>query len=155
METVTNFIFLGSKITADSDFSHEIKRLLGRKALASSILKAMKKCTESYGKQRHHFADNVCIVKAMGFFFSSSLVQMWELNHKKGWALKNWCFWWWRRLLKSPLDSKESKPINPKENQPWIFIGRTDTETETPIVWPPDAKSWLIGKDLNAGRDWG
>ena len=80
---------------------------------------------------------------------------MWELNHKESWALKNWCFWTvvLEKTLDNPLDSKEIKPVNPKGNQPWIFIGRTDAEA--PILWPPDMKCWLIGKDPDAGKDWG
>ena len=79
---------------------------------------------------------------------------MWELDHKEGWALKNWCFWTvvLEKTLQSPLDSKEIKPVNPKGNQSWIFIGRT--EAEFPILWPPDEKSWLIGKKPDAGKDW-
>ena len=82
---------------------------------------------------------------------------MWELDHKKGWGQKNWCFLVMvlEKTLKSPLDNKEIKPVNPKGNQPWRFSGRTDAEAEVPILWPPDAKSWLIGKDLDAGKDWG
>ena len=82
---------------------------------------------------------------------------MWELDHKEGWALKNGCFWTvvLEKILESSLDSKEIKPINPKGNQPWIFIGRTDAKAETPVLWPPHVKSWLIGKDSDAGRDWG
>ena len=81
---------------------------------------------------------------------------MWELDHKEGWAPKNWCI---RivglgKTLESPLDKKEIKPVNPKGNQPWIFTGRTDAEAEVPILWPPDAKNWLIGKDPDAGKDW-
>ena len=81
---------------------------------------------------------------------------MWELDHKEGWAPKNWCFWTvvLEKTLEHPLDCKEMKPVKPKENQSWIFIGRTDAEVETPILWPPDAKSRLIGKDLDAGKDW-
>ena len=81
---------------------------------------------------------------------------MWELDNKKGWVLKNWCPWTVTLVnnLESPLDSKKIKPVNPKGNQPWIFTGRTDVEAETPILWPPDAKSWLIGKDPGAGKDW-
>ena len=88
--------------------------------------------------------------------FSSSHVWMWQLDHKGGWALKNWCLYTvvLEKTLESPLDSKKIKPINPKGNQPWIFIGRTDVETEAPILWPLDAKNWLIGKDPNAGKDW-
>ena len=82
---------------------------------------------------------------------------MWELDHKEGWVLKNWCFWsvLLEKTLESPLDRKEIKPVNPKGNQPLIFIGRTDAEAEAPLFWPPIAKSWLIGKDSDAGRDWG
>ena len=80
---------------------------------------------------------------------------MWELDYKESWAPKNWCFWTvvLEKTLESPLDCKEIQPVNPKGNQSWIFIGRTDVEAETPILWPPDAKSWLIWKD-DAGRDW-
>ena len=81
---------------------------------------------------------------------------MWELEHKKSWVLKNWCFWTvvLEKTLENPLDSKEIKPVNAKENQSWKFTGRTDAEAETPIFWPPDAKNWLIGKDPVAGKDW-
>ena len=81
---------------------------------------------------------------------------MWELDYKESWVLKNWCFWTvvLEKTLESPLDWKEIKPVNPKGNQSWIFIGRTDVEAETPILWPPDAKNWLIGKDPDAGKDW-
>ena len=81
---------------------------------------------------------------------------MWELDHKESWALKNWCFWTvvLEKTLESPLDSKEIKPVNPKGNQSWIFIGRTYAKAEAPIHWPPDAKIWLIGKDPDTGKDW-
>ena len=81
---------------------------------------------------------------------------MWELDHKESWALKNWCFWTvvLEKTLESPLDFKEIKPVHPKGNQSWIFIGRTDAEAETPILWPPDAKNQLNGKDPDAGKDW-
>ena len=81
---------------------------------------------------------------------------MWELNHKESWALKDWCFWTvvLEKTLESLLDLKEIKPVHPKGNQSWIFIGRTDAEAETPILWPPDAKNWLIGKGPAAGKDW-
>ena len=89
------------------------------------------------------------------WFFQLSWT-MWDLDHKEGWAPKNWCFWIvvLEKTLQSPLDCKELKPVNPKGNQPWIFIGRTDVEAEAPILWLPDAKSQLIGKDPDAGKDW-
>ena len=81
---------------------------------------------------------------------------MWELDYKESWVLRNWCFWTvvLEKTLEGPLYSKEIKPVNPKENQSWIFIGRTDAEAETPVLWPPDAKNWLIGKDPEARKDW-
>ena len=82
---------------------------------------------------------------------------MWEVDHKEGWALKNWCFWTvvLEKTLESPLDYTEIQPVHPRGDQSWVFIGRTDVEAETPIFWPPDAKSWLIGKNPDAGKDWG
>ena len=105
-------------------------------------------------KQRHFFAHKVPSSQSYGF--SSSHVWMWELDHKESWMPKNWCFWTvvLEKNLESPLDYKEIKPVNLKGNQSWTFIGRTDTEAETPILWPPDAKNWLIGKDPDAGWDW-
>ena len=146
MQTVRDFIFLGSKITAGGDCSHEIKRclLLGRKAMTNldSILKSRDitlttKSSQSYG-------------------FSSSHVWMWELDHKEGWVLKNWCFWTMvlEKTLESPLHCEKIQPVNPKGNQSWMFIGRTDVEAETPILWPPDVKNRLLGKDPDAGKDW-
>ena len=81
---------------------------------------------------------------------------MWELDHKESWAPKNWCFWTvvLEKTLESPLDSKEIQPVHPKGNWSWIFIGRTDVETETPVLWPPDAKNWLFWKDPDSGKDW-
>ena len=148
METVSDFIFLGSKITADSNCSHEIKRclLLGRKAMIN-LGKVLK-------KQRHHFADKGPY--SQSYVFSSSHVQMWELDHTEGWAPKNWCFLIavLEKTLESPLNFKEIKPVNPKGNQSWIFIGRTDAEAEAPILWPPFTKSQLIWKDPDAGKNW-
>ena len=105
-------------------------------------------------KQRHHFADKGGYSQSYGF--SSNHVQMWELDHKESWAPKNWCFQivLLEKTLESPLASKEIKPINPKGNQSLIFIGRIDAEAETPILWPPDLKNWLIWKDPDAGKDW-
>ena len=148
VETVTNFLFLGFKITADSDCSLEIKRhlLLGRKAMTnldSSILK----------RTDIILLTKVHIVKAT--LFPSRCVWIWEMDHKEGWVLKNCCFWAMvlEKTLESPMDCKEIKPVNPNWKQPWIFIGRTYAEAEIPIISPPDAKTWLIGKDPDAGKD--
>ena len=105
-------------------------------------------------KHKHYFADKGPWGQSYGF--SCSHVWMWELGHKEGWVPKNWCFWTMvlEKTIESPLDCKKIKPVSPKGNPPWIFIGRTDTEDETPILWPPDAKSWLVRKDPDAGKDW-
>ena len=125
-------IFLGSKISADGNCSHERRSLLGTKTMTN---------LESTLKSRHYFADKGPSSQRYGF--SSGHVWMWELDHKESWAPKNWCFWtvWCWRRLESPLDCKEIQPVNPKANQSWIFIGRTDAEAETSILWPPDVKS--------------
>ena len=106
-------------------------------------------------KQRYHFANKGLYSQSHGF--SSSHVQMWELDHKEGWAPKNWCLQTvvLEKTLESPLDCKEIKPVNPKGNQPWIFIGRADAEAETPTLWPHDKKSRLIRKDPESGKDGG
>ena len=133
----------------DCSSSHEIKRslLLRRKAMTNldSILR----------KQRHHFTDKTPYSQSHGF--SSSHVWMWELDYKESWAPKNWCFWTvvLEKTLESPLDCKEIQPVNPKGNQSWIVIGRTDAEAETPILWLPAVKNWLIGKDPDDVKDWG
>ena len=93
---------------------------------------------------------------SQGYGFSSSYVWMWELDYKESWTLKNWCFWIvvLEKTLERPLDCKDLKPLHPKGNQSWLFFGRTNVEAETPILWPPEAKSWLIGKDHDSGKDW-
>ena len=93
---------------------------------------------------------------SQSYGFSSSHVWMWEVDYKESWAPKNWCFWTvvLEKTLESPLDCKKVQPVHPKGDQSWVFTGRTDAEAETPILWPPDAKSWLIGKDPDAGKDW-
>ena len=147
METVKVFIFLGSKITADGDCSHKIKRhlLLGRKAITN---------LDSMLKSR----DITLLTKSssQSYDFSSSSVWMWELDYKESWVPKNWCFWtvMLEKTLESPLDCKEIKSVHPKGNQPWLFIGRTDAEAETPVLWSPDVENWLIGKEPDAGEDW-
>ena len=144
----------GPKITSDSDCSHELKRylLLGRQVMANldSLLKSRDitlptKYSQSYG-------------------FFISCVQMWDLDHKEGWVLKNWCFQTvaLEKTLESPLDRKEIKPVNPKRNQLWIFIGKTDAEAEAPILWPPVPTHWktpwclerLKTKGEGGGRGW-
>ena len=106
-------------------------------------------------KQRHYFVSKG--PSSQGFGFSSGHVWVWELDYKESWALKNWCFWTvvLEKTLESPLDCKEIQPDHPKGDQSWMFIGRTDAEAETPILWPPDAESWLIWKDPDAEKDWG
>ena len=147
VETVSDFIFGGSKITADGDCSHEIKRrlLLGRKAMTKlgSILKS----------RDATLPTKVHLVKAMVF---PVVMYGWELDYQEGWAPKNWCFWTvvLEKTLESPLDCKETQPVHSKGYQFGIFIGRTYAEAETPIFWPPDVKSWLIWKDPDARKDW-
>ena len=106
-------------------------------------------------KQRHYFANKG--PSSQGYGFSSSHVWMQKLDYKESWVPKNWCFWTvvLENTLENPLDCKEIEPVHPKGDQSWVFIGRTDVEAETPILWPPHAKSWLSGKDPDAGRDWG
>ena len=106
-------------------------------------------------KQRHYFVNKGPSSQSYGF--SSSYIQMWELDYKESWAQKNWCFWTvvLEKTLESPLDCEEIQPVHPKGDQSWVFIGRTDVDAETPILWPPDVNSWLIWKDPDAGKDWG
>ena len=146
-ETVSDFIFLGSKITPDDDCNHKIKRcvLLGRKVMTylDSILKS----------RAIPLLTKVHLVKAMVFCIGH--VSMWELDYKESWAPKNWSFWTvvLEKTLESPLDCKEIQPVHPKGDQSWMVIVRTDVEGETPILWPPDEKSWLIWGDPVAGKD--
>ena len=146
METVTDFIFLGSKLTADGDCSHEIKRhlLLGRQDMTNldSILKS----------RNITLPTKVCLVKAMFFPVVVS-------DYKESWALKNRCFWTvvLEKTLESPLDCKEIQPVHSEGDQSFrkVFFGRTDAKAETPVLWPPHVKSWLIGKESDARRDRG
>ena len=140
--------FVGApKITADGDCSHEIKRrlLLGRKVMTN---------LDSILKSRHYFVNKG--PSSQGYCFSSGHVWMWELDCGESWVLKNWWFWTevLEKTLESPLDCKEIKPVNPKGNQPWVFTGRADAGAEATILWPPDAKNWLIWKDPAAGKVW-
>ena len=138
----------GSKVTADGDCSHEIKRclLLRRKVMSNldSILKS----------RDITLATKVRLVKAMVF---PVVMYGCKLDYKESWVPKNWCFWTvvLEKTVESPLDCKEIQPVHPKGNQYWVFVGRTDVEAETLILWLPDAKCWLIWKDPNVGKDWG
>ena len=148
METVADFIFGGSKITADGDCSHEIKRCLPLRRKVMTNLDSILKSRDVTLPTKMH------LVKAM--VFPVVMYGCWELDYKESWTPKNWCLWTvvLEKTLESPLDCKEIQPNNPKWNQSWIFIGRTDVEAEIPILWPPDAKSWLIWRDPDAGKDW-
>ena len=108
-----------------------------------------------FSQQRHYFANKG--PSSQGYGFSCGHVWMWELDCEENWVPKNWCFWSvvLEKTLESPLDYKEIQPVRSKGDQSWVFIGRTDVEAETPILWPPDVKNWLIGKDPVAGKDWG
>ena len=148
-------LFLGGyKITADGDCGHEIKRhlLIGIKAITNldSILKS----------RDITLPTKVCLVKAMVFLVVRYGCESWQYIflsfYKESWVLKNWCFWTvvLEKTLESPLDCKEIQPVHPKGNQSWIFTARTDVEAETLILWPPDAKNWVIWKDPDARKDW-
>ena len=147
METVIDFFFLSSKITANSDCSHKIKicLLLGRKAVTNlgSILKRIDIT----------LLTNVCLIKAMVFPVFMYGCESWTIKKAEHWKLMllNCGV---EKTLESPLDCKEIKPVHPKGNQSWIFIRRADAEAKTPILWSPDAKNWLIGKDPDAEKDW-
>ena len=137
----------GSKITADGDCCHEIKRclLLGRKVMTN---------LDSILKSRDITFPTKVHLSSQGYGFPSSHLWMWELDYKESWALKNRCIWTvvLEKTLESPLDCKEIQPVFAKGNQSWVFIGRTDADTETPIVWPPDGKIWLSRKDSDARK---
>ena len=167
VEAVTDFIFLGSKISVHCKCSNEIKKLApckdfpggsdGKESACNARYlllgkKAMKNLDIILKKQRHHFAAKDPY--SQSYSFSSSHALIWELEHKEGWVLKNWCFQTvvLEKTLENPLHSKEIILVNSKGNQLWIFIGRTDAEA--PKLWPPDAKSGLTGKDLDAGKAW-
>ena len=148
VEVVTDFLFLGSKITVDGDCSHEIRcLLLGRKAVTN---------LDTVLKSRSHYSANKS-PSSQGYGLPSGHKRLWELNHKEGRMPNNWCLQTvvLKKSPKSSLVSKEIKPVNLEGNQPWILIGRTDAEAETPVFWSFDVKGWLFGKVLDAGKDWG
>ena len=147
METVRDFILGGSKITADGNFSLEIKShlLFGRKVMTNldSILKS----------RDITLPVKVHLVKAMVFPVVMYGCESWTMKKAECRRIDAFELWCWRRLLRA-FSCKEIQPVHPNGNQPWTFIGRTDAEAEAPILWPPDAKSWFIGKDPDAGKDW-
>ena len=142
--------FGSSKITADGDCSHEIKRclLLGRK-----IMTNLDRILKSRGIT---LPTKFCLVKAMVFLGVMYGCESWTIKKAECQRIDVFELWCWRRFLKNPLDCKEIHPVHPKGNQSWVFIGRNDAEAETPIVWPPDVTNWLIGKKKNPddGKDW-
>ena len=142
METVADFTFLGSKITADGECSHEIKRhlLLGRKVMTNL-------------DRDITLPTKVCLIKAMVFPVVMYGCESWTINKAERWRIDAFAVVL-EKTLESPLDCKEIQPVYPKGNQSWIFIGRADAEFEAPTLWPPDAKNQLIGKDSDAGNDW-
>ena len=147
MEKVTDFILGAPKSLQVVTASMELKMLAPWK-------KSYEKPRQHIKKQRHYFVNKG--PSSQGYDFSSSHVWMWELDYKESWALKNWCFWTvvLEKTFESPLDCKEVQPIHPKGDQSWVFIGRTDAKAETPVLWPPDVKNWLIWKDPDARKDW-
>ena len=147
MQTVSDFIS-GLQITVDGDCSHETKRhlLLGRKAMNNldSILK----------RRNITLPTKVCLVKVMVFPVVTYGCERWTIKKAEHWRIDVFELWCWRRLLRVPWTTMSILLVHPKGDQSWIFIGRTDAEAETPILWPPDAKNWLLGRDLDAGKDW-
>ena len=143
VETVNDFIFLGSQITVDGDCSHEIKRclFLGRKFMTN--LDCMLKSIDIT------LPTKVCIVKAILFPVVMYKCESWTIKKAEHWGIDAFELWCWKGLWESL-----GLQVHPKVNQSWIFIGRTDAEAEVPILWPPDAKNWFIGKDPDAGKDW-
>ena len=145
VETVTDFIYL---------LAPKSLQMVTTAMTLALWKKSYDQPRQHIKKQKHYFANKGPSSQSYGF--SSSHVQMWDLDYKESWAPKNWCFWTvvLQKALESPLDSKEIQSNHPKGNQFWIFIGRTDAGAKTPILWPLDAKNWLIEKDPGSGKDW-
>ena len=147
METGTDFILGGSKVTAEGDCSHEIKRHLLLRKRAMTNLDSILKSRDII------LPTKVCLVKAMFFPVVKNGCESWTI--KRAEPPKNWCFWtvMLEKTLESPLDCKEIQPVHSEGDQPWDFLGRTDAEAETPVLWPPDVKNWLTWKDPDTGKD--
>ena len=148
VETVSDFLFLGSKITADGDWSHEIKRhfLLG--------IKAMTNLDSIFKRGDITLPTKVCLVKAMVFPVFMYECECWTIKKAERQRIDAYGLWCWRRLLRVPWTARRSNQFILKGNHFWILFGRTDAETETPVLWPPDRKSQFIAKDTDAGKDW-
>ena len=148
METLTEFIYLGSKITLDGDCSHKVKRrlLLGIKVMTNldSILKS----------RDITLPTKIWLVEALVFPVVMYGCESRTIKKAKHWRIDPFELWCWKKTLENPLDCKEIQPVNPEGNQSWMFTGRTNAEAETPILWPLDAKNWLIGKDPDPGKYW-
>ena len=149
METVADFILGGSKITADGDCSHEIKRhlLLGRKVM-TNLDRILKNIDIT-------FLTKVHLAKASFFPVDMYGCESWTIKKTEPRKIGAFELWCWRRVLRVPWTARRSNLVHPKGDQSWVFTGRIDVEAETPILWPPDVKSWLIWKDPDAGKDWG
>ena len=147
METVTDFILGAPKSLQMVTAAMKLKD-------AAPWKKSYDKPRQWIKKQRHYFTNKG--PSSQSYDFSSSRVWMWELDYKERWVSKNWCFWTvvLEKTVENPLDCKAIKPVHPKGNQLWIFVGRTDAKAETPTLWPPDVKNWLVVKDPDAGKDW-
>ena len=156
---LTSLVFYSLSLSESSSYQalekHNLWDLFKCKNLSLSLsIYAFSLEGQHIKKQTHYFANIGPSSQTYGF--SSGHVWMWKLDYKESWVPKNWCFWTvvLEKTLESPLDCKEIQPVHPKRDQSWMFIGRTDAEAETLILWPPHVKSWLIGKDSDAGKDW-
>ena len=140
--------FGGSKITADGDWSHEIKKML------APWKKSYDQSRQHIKKHRPYFASKCLSSESYGFPVVKYRCESWTIKKGEHWRIDAFVVWCWRRLLRVPWTARRSNQSIPKGDQSWLFIGRTDVETETPILWPPDAKNWLIGKEPDGGKDW-
>ena len=152
MQTQFNLYFIAVRNKFEKHLKINIMNMLKEYLMEMCITKMKVASRQLIKKQRHHCANKVSYSQSYGF--SSSHVWVWVLDHKESWALNNWCYWIvvQEKIPESSLDCKEIKPVNPKGNQSWIFIG-TDADAKTPIIWPPDAKNCLTGKDPDVGKD--